>query len=139
MVKKLNELKAEDDNYFCGPFWIIADNLECILKGNFQLECTKYLCDINGNIINDITSKSQKTHQKLWNDLKSKYGNVNWKYYPRGRVSIYNGKAYIHINSRCNLPKVIDAIINEYDISKLEIQVDLNDTYQGSHYEFELK
>lgn len=139
MIKIINEVRKDDGNYFCGPFWIIADSFENILKGEFSLESVKYLCNYNGDFINNETSKSQKTHRKAWDTLKSNYNNVEWTYYPRGRVSIYDGKAYIHLNSKCNIPKVIDAIVNEYIISNLEIIVDLNDTYQGSHYQFELK
>ena len=137
---KVFEIKKEDNYYFQGPFWIISNSVKDILDGNFQIIGEKYLSDYNGNYIDDSTSKSQKTHKNLWNTkYKIKYDNVEYTYYPRGRVSIHNGLAYIHINSKCNIPKVIDKIINEYAIRGLDITIDLNDTYQGSHYDFELK
>ena len=61
-------------------------------------------------------------------------------YLPRGRVAITtNGLAFIHLNSRTNIPKVIDKIIDIYNLHKLSIEIDLNDIYQGSHYNFQLK
>ncbi len=45
----------------------------------------------------------------------------------------------MHLNSKCNMPKVIDAIVEMYNLGKLEIEIDLNDTYQGSHYDFDLR
>lgn len=135
----LTEVKKEDDSYFCGPFWITGKSFLDILKGEFNIEATKYLCNYNGDILNNSSSKSQKTHKKVWDKLKSKYDGVEYTYYPRGRVSVYNGVAFIHINSKCNTPKIIDAIVKEYCLDKLSINIDLNDTYQGNHYNFELK
>ena len=65
--------------------------------------------------------------------MKYKYNDVECNYYPRGRVAIYKGIAFIHINSLCNVPKVIHEIISEYELYKLEIEVELNDEVQGSH------
>lgn len=136
---RITEVKKEDDLYYQGPFWIIGDSFLSILKGNFDIVSELYPCNYNGDYTDNDISKSAKTHKKVWNNLKQYHNNVHYTYYPRGRVSIYNGTAFIHINSKCNTPKIIDAIINEYNIQNLEIEIDLNDTYQGSHYDFELK
>lgn len=133
-------VRKEDDLYYQGPFWIIAESFKDILRGDFKIIGEKYVCNYDGNYTDDKTSKNQKTHKYLWNNkYKLQYNQDDYTFYPRGKVSIYQGTAFIHINSRCNIPKVIDKIINDYNISKLEIEIDLNDTYQGSHYDFKLK
>ena len=133
-------VRKEDDIYYQGPFWIVGDSFLNVLRGNFQIIGEKYECDFSGNYIDKSLSKSQQTHKKIWkNNYQQIYNTDDFTYYPRGRVSIYQGLAFIHINSKCNIPKIIDSIVNEYNLHKLEIEVDLNDTYQGSHYEFQLK
>lgn len=139
MKKYIEATRKEDELYYQGPFWIIADNFKDVHRGKFKLEATTLPCDFEGNYIADKSSKSQKTHKKLWEQLKEQYNQDSFTYYPRGRVAIYRGTAFIHINSKCNIPQVIDAIIDCYQLEGLEIEVDLNDTYQGSHYDFELK
>lgn len=141
-------IKAEDKEhalYFKGPFWVVADSVNAIQTGKFVIMGEKYLVDYDGNYTDDITSKRPKTHKQLWKWILNEV-NSNGKafpesctYYPRGRVEVYKGKAYIHLNSICNTPKVIDEITKEYGIGKLDIIIDLNDTYQGSHYDFELE
>ena len=139
MKKLVVGTRKEDELYYQGPFWIIADSFKDIHRGKFKLIGEQLLTDFSGNYINDATSKSQKTHKKVWEEYKSQYKDVDYTFYPRGRVAIYEGTAFIHINSKCNIPSVIDAIIDMYHLDKLEIEVDLNDTYQGSHYDFQLK
>lgn len=129
----------ERDIYGCGPFWIIGDSFGDILKGNFKLESVQFDCDANGKLTDNAVAKSQMTHKKAWKTINAPYGNADWRYYPRGRVSVHQGKAYIHLNSRCNIPKIVDAVIDEFCIESLETVVDLNDTYQGNHYGFALK
>ena len=138
----LLETRKEDESYFQGAFWINANSVGDILLGQFKIVGQRLLCNYEGSYTNDTTSKSAKTHKKLWEEYKNNLDGMSDKdytYLPRGRVSIYKGKAYIHIHSRMNIPKVIDAIISAYELKKLDIIVDLNDTYQGSHYEFELQ
>ena len=129
-----------DNLYYQGPFWIVADNFKDILRGNFKLLGKQYECDRSGTYTDDSLSKRQRTHKKIWiQEYQDKYHNADWDYFPRGRVSIYEGTAFIHLNSRCNLPKVIDAVISKYHLAELEVEIDLNDTYQGDHYNFQLK
>ena len=139
MKKLVVGTRKEDELYYQGPFWIIADSFKDIHRGKFKLIGEQLLTDFSGNYINDVTSKSQKTHKKVWEVYKSQYKDVDYTFYPRGRVAIYEGTAFIHINSKCNIPSVINAITDMYHLDKLEIEVDLNDTYQGSHYDFQLK
>ena len=131
--------RKEDELYYQGPFWIIADTFKDIHRGNFELLGEKLECNYNGDYIGELTSKSQKTHKKIWSKHAARYNDVDYTYYPRGRVAIYQGTAFIHINSKCNVPSVIDAVVDAYNLEKLDIEIDLNDTYQGSHYDFQLK
>lgn len=144
-MKKYVKADKESDFYFKGPFWILAESVDAIQRGKFDIIGEKYLVNYDGQYVDDITSKRSKTHQQAWkkiiNEVNSngKSFSKSYTYYPRGRVEVYKGKAYIHLNSICNTPKVIDEITNTYGIGKLDIVIDLNDTYQGSHYGFELE
>lgn len=71
--------------------------------------------------------------------MKHEYNNVGYKYYPRGKVEVYKGVAYININSILNTPKIIDTVRKEFGIEKLPYKVGLNNVEQGSHYDFELE
>lgn len=136
-IVKLNESRKEDDLYFQGAFWLKANTFKDIMLGKFELLVgSKLLSNYSGEYVNTNQSKNSLTHKKLWDNVSDGH---SWTYYPRSRVSIYNGIAYIHLNSKCNSPAIIDKIISEYCLDKLEIEIDLNDTYQGSHYDFELK
>lgn len=141
MKSKLDESRKEYDVYYQGAFWIIGNSFLDILKGNFQIDGIKLESDYNGNYIDFKGSSKTLTHQRLWRDKFCLiYGkDKDYTFYPRGRVAIYNGVAFIHLNSRCNTPKIIDIIIDKYNISRLQLEIDLNDTYQGSHYNFQLK
>lgn len=137
----LDESRKENGIYYQGAFWIIGNSFLDILRGNFKIEGELLESDYEGNYINFKGSPKQLTHQKLW---KHKFcanyeKDKDYTFYPRGRVSIYKGVAFIHLNSKCNTPKIIDSIINKYNIHKLQVEIDLNDTYQGSHYNFQLK
>ena len=139
---KIEETRKEDKTYYQGAFWIVADSFRDIMKGNFFLEGVMLESDYLGNYIDYIGSQKPLTHQRLWRDQfsKHKWGEgKEYKYYPRGRVAIHNGVAYIHLNSKCNSPKIIDEIVKTYGLDGLELEIDLNDTYQGSHYEFLLQ
>lgn len=135
---RLTEVRKEDELYFQGAFWITGNSLKDILDGNFELVIgSRLLTDYYGDYVTkDAPKKSSLTHKHLW----ARVGNADcdWEYYPRGRVAIDQGTAYIHLNSNCATQKIVDAIINEYSIDKLRIVLDYNNEYQGSHYSFEL-
>ena len=139
MKREIVASRKEDELYYQGPFWIVADTFKDVHRGRFIIIGDKLLCDYHGNYIDDTTSKSSKTHKRIWQEYQSQYNDVDYTYYPRGRVSIYEGAAFIHLNSKCNIPYVINAITEMYNIGKLDIEIDLNDVYQGSHYDFKLK
>lgn len=137
-MKILKEVRKEDNNYFEGSFWIIADSVDKLLCGYFDIIGQKELTTYEG-IRNRDRNVKLLTHKQLWDSYKKNYNNVYYDYYPRGRVSVYNGKAYININSICNTPKVIDSILSFYCIRDLDYEISYNDVNQGSHYDFKLK
>lgn len=139
-MKIINEVRKDDNLYFCGAFWIQSDSFLNIQRGKFNLISCKSLCDYNGNIISD-KSKNSQSHKNLWkNEIAKKFGceELPFDYYPRGRVCIYNGVAFIHLNSKCNTPKIINCIIQDYELESFgnNIEIELNDEVQGSHYDF---
>lgn len=141
-LQSLKESSKEEEIYFEGPFWIIADSLDDIRKGKFSIDGLKIPCTFDGTILNNTLNRNQQVHKRYWRDvLQQKYSQKDYNYYPRGRVGIYegNGKAYIFLNSQFNNPFVIDAIVKEYGLEKLDIELELNDITQGSHYDFQLK
>lgn len=122
---KLNEVRIEDDLYFKGPFWVKGASIDAIKMGNFIIEDYKVPCDFNG----DIIQGEDLTHSQIKKDFD---------YYPRGRVGIYNGTAYINIHSILNQPDIIDEIISIFNLSKLKIVVKHEDGKVGHHYGFKL-
>lgn len=136
----LTEARKKEDLYYQGAFWIKGDSVDDIKCGRFTLIGAKFQCDVSGKYTVDLArSKSSLTHRRLWCEYAGELADKPYNYLPRGRVGVYNGKAYINMNSLFNTPDIIDAIIEMYHIGKLEIQLSFNDTYQGSHYDFLLK
>lgn len=138
---QLNEVRKEDDLYYNGVFWVVADSVIDILKGNFKLVGKKFPVDYEGNYIENNTTKSM-THKYIWEEeFAEKYNNVPFNYFPRLRCNVYQGQVFINLHSITNLPKVIDAITKECNYSKLDngYEIDNNDELQGSHYNFLLK
>lgn len=139
---RISETRKEDNWYFKGPFWVIADSVHSILTGDYSILCEKELCTYEGNLHRSRSERKEQTHEQVWNKLKLQYkdiGNLPYNYYPRGRVEVYQGKAYININSLLNKPQIINDIIKEYQIENLDYYVYNIDKLQGEHYSFELK
>lgn len=135
---KLRELRKEDDFYFVGPFWIIGDSLDNINKGNFTIISEKFLVDYSGKPTNKVP-KSQYTHEGIWNSkYKSSY-NVEYNYYPRGRVSQKNGDSYLNIPDGLNESLIVEKIKDEYDVKRGFKAVKHTDPTSGNHYSFLLK
>ena len=117
LKKQLNEIKKEDDLYFNGCFWIVAESFKDILIGNFKLEGIRYLVNDDGDEISETPVKA-KIHQNVWeNNYKNNY-KCSYMYFPRGRVSHYKGITYININPKINTPEIIDKIFEYYDLNK---------------------
>lgn len=71
--KKENVVKMEDDRYYSGAFWVIADSIKDIFKGKFEIVGEKILVDYVGNKI-EQAQKRDEPHKKLWkNDEFSKW------------------------------------------------------------------
>lgn len=133
-MKLINEVRKEDEIYFEGPFWIKGESFKDILLGNFELVCSKVPTNFEGDNLNNHVNKS---HKDVFNDFKDLGDSID--YYPRGRVGIYKGEAYINIHSKCNTPKIINSIISEYNLAKLnKIHIEHEDNHIGHHYGFKL-
>lgn len=139
-MKILQEVRKEEDLYYQGAFWIKGNSVLDIKKGKFEIIGIKLPSNYDGSYTSDVArSKSSLTHKRLWPEYAKELADKEYNYLPRGRVSIYQGTAFIHLNSLFNQPSIIDSIIKFYSIEKLNIYIDLNDTYQGSHYDFSLR
>lgn len=138
---KIFGVRKEDEVYYQGAFWIVGDSVRDIKRGNFEIVGIQITSDYKGNYLEAIPSKSGLTHKSLWSrQFKWKINpEVDYDYYPRGRVSIHNGHAWINLHSLFNQPDVIDTVVEMYNLHKLDLDLDLKDTYQGSHYDFGLE
>ena len=124
-----------------GAFWILGDSVKSILGGDYRLICHKIRSDHIGNMLDEIKSKKSLSHKRLWNGIYKNAVNpdADYNYYPRGRVGINNGIAFINIIDACNTPKIIEDIIKEYRIDGLEIRVMAYDkNVDGGHRAFTL-
>lgn len=112
-----------------GIFWFIDENLLCI----------KIPCDANGTVSESTIEFSSKSgdnlnHKAEWAKLSKKLTQGKpFNYFPRGRVEIKNAKATIYLNPYLNTPDITSKIIEEFDISDLEIKIK-NDG--SDHYKF---
>lgn len=139
MTMQLEEVRKEDDIYYQGPFWIVSDSQVNINKGKFQIIGEKIPVDFQGNYLNGLTGKKGSTsHKVLWNEYKNAFNQVDFNYFPRGRVRIVSGEVFIHLNSKVNNPKVVNSVIQFYELNKLSSSVNIeeDDLLQGSHYDF---
>ncbi len=144
MEKRVSAVRKEDDLYYEGPFWIIADSVREIYQGKFKLVGKRVPVDYKGNYIDEtLKMKGATSHRKLWKESGySKWnGTYEYDYFPRGRVRIHDGEVYVHINSKMNTPRIINAIVKEYNLYKFgnDINIEEDDLLQGSHYEFLLE
>lgn len=132
----LHEVRKEDDTYYQCAFWIIGNSMKDILDEKYHLCCHKILSDYNGNMIDKIKSKRSLSHKRLW-DSKYKaieHSDKEFNYYPRGRVGISNGIAYINLINDCDYDFIINGITKEYEVDKLEIRKELvNEFSDGGH------
>lgn len=63
----LNEVRKEDDLYYTGAFWIVADAFTDIIRGNFRIIGNKILTDYAGDYKQRIVSKRSLSRSALWN------------------------------------------------------------------------
>ena len=115
----------KNNSYYQGAFWIAGDCVKEILNGKYKLICHKIQSDYNGKMLDEIISKRSLSHKRLWNEIYKQKVNakVDFNYYPRGRVGIYNGTAFINIIDVCNTEQIINDILKEYHLYGLEIKV----------------
>lgn len=136
----LEEILA--DKCYSGAFWVVGESLADIKSGNFHLLCYKRLTDYDGNLCEEIHSKRSLSHKRLWYDIYREELNSNkpYNFYPRGRVGISKGVAYINIIEDAAVPLITDAIIREYKIDKLKVIIRKSNKFSdGGHRNFLLK
>lgn len=121
--KKENVVKKEDDRYYSGSFWIIADSIESIRLNKFEIVGEKIKVDYYANRIKG--EKFPMQDKKLWKEPEySKWNNdYEYDYFPRGSITPCEGIAFIYIHREMNMPNVIDAIIKEYELENLSVEV----------------
>ena len=137
---KISETRKEDELYFKGPFWVVGISKQEIENGNYTILSEKELCTYDGNLNRNRSNRKEQTHQYVWDSKFKKEFNVPYNYYPRGRVDVYKGKAYININSFLNKSKIINDILHEFEIDKLNYEVyEIDKLQQDGHYDFMLK
>lgn len=110
-----------------GYFWIIGESKKEIRKGNFHLLGQKLPCDENGK-----SYRGQLlNHCQLFSKFSNKLNN-QLDYYPRGKVIIYSGRAFILISDSIKCPAVLDRIkelYNLYSLNKFAEETDVD--YDG--------
>ena len=71
-MKILKEVRKEDNNYFEGSFWIIADSVDKLLCGDFNIIGQKESTTYEG-IRNRDRNVKLLTHKQLWDSYKKDY------------------------------------------------------------------
>ena len=89
-----------------------------------------------------IKSKRSLSHKRLlWNEMYKCKANaeVVFNYFPRGRIAISKGVAFINIIDVCNTQEIIENVIKEYEIDGLEIRIMYYDgNADNGHQDFTL-
>jgi hypothetical protein len=109
MIKLKNKIDESLDCPYEGIFWVINNNF---------IEF-KDKVDITGRFSTDLQ------HRKIWPEIKNKYGDFDFDYFPRGRVMVnvinknetfddYN--VYIYIDNCINNESVINEIVYEFNL-----------------------
>ena len=138
-TKSATEVRKEDDLYFVGPFWIIGNSLKEIFKGNYKILSEKFLYTYDGLPVKKV-SPSNFTHKGIWEKkYKLLYNNIDFDYYPRGRVSEKEGKSFLNIPETLNKDFLIKALQKEYNIKTDFSGIKFTDTASGNHYNFKLR
>lgn len=130
---KVLAVRKEDDSYYQGAFWIVGDSVKDIKRGNFQIVGVQILSDFNGKYLEQISSKSGLTHRSLWNRTFKKEVNpeVDYNYYPRGRVEIDNkNRAIIYLNPNISQDILPDIKIQFGILSDPIIRYDYSNHYK---------
>ena len=135
---QLNEIRKEDDLYLIGPFWLIGESVDNILNGNFIILSERFLADFEGNVIHRVP-KAQFTHKGTWEMKYKNFYGVDYNYFPRGRISQKEGKAYLNIPDSINNPLITERLKKEFDIKKDFDMIKNTDPTTGNHYSFQLK
>lgn len=93
------------------------------IREGLRKPCEGIFWIIDGELIsyaNPIGFNASLEHKKIWNDIKGRYGNVPFDYYPRGRVmtnevrnsdgTLVGYRSFIYIDDCINTEDIIDEI-----------------------------
>ena len=97
-------------------------------------------CDLEGNPAADISFNSKKgdsnTRKNSWKDLVAKRKDLRrfpWNYFPRGRVEISRGRAFVFMNPLIqNCEDYILRIRQEFHICELDVMIKMDNS---AHYQ----
>lgn len=126
-------MTCKDDWFGQGCFWIKGESLQAILNDDFELLIgSRFFVNRYGDyVLKDSLDRKLDTHEKLWTGEKP-WNHKPWNYYPRGRVFIDSGTAYITLNGIFASEKILDAIVDEYGLQDLRIFIDdQNEEYEN--------
>ena len=123
----------ESKELSCGIFWYDDEKEELIILNKY--------CDLEGNVedYNDFNAKSGLTYNhkiswKLFQQQDRNYRKYSYKYFPRGRVMIKNGKVDIYMNQNLNTNKIKNEIFNVFGLhfikDKIKWHIDNSQHYQ---------
>lgn len=106
------------------------------LKEGYGKPCEGIFWLIDNQLIiymNPVGFNTTLEHKNVWKHIKDQYNNVNFDYYPRGRVmvnEIHNNdgiiqkyKAYIYIDDCINNEEVIDEIRHHFDLDRTHCEI----------------
>ena len=118
-----------------GLFWVVNHNTD------EPILITKLVnCNIDGKALESVeyTSKSRENfnHKIEWGKLgKEITKGKEYNYFPRGRVEINKGRITIFLNPDINNEVVINKVIKEFELQKIENIRIISDG--SSHYEYQ--
>lgn len=105
-----------------------------IVKESYGKPCEGIFWLIDNKLISYMDPVGFNTtldHKRVWQTIRSQYGDVEFDYYPRGRVMVnkledYLGtligyKAYIYIDDCINEPEIVDTIKHQFTLNKCQI------------------
>lgn len=131
-IEKNVELNEGRADLAQGVFWIVdLDDIE-----SNRDYCFPIYSDADGNTLSsdyELNAKSGSTynHERLWKELGHK---KPYNYYPRGRVQIANGKATIFLNPNIYTEEIINFIINEFKLYRINGINKVNVVADGSNH-----
>ncbi|MEY8336966.1 hypothetical protein AALB16_02910 [Lachnospiraceae bacterium 62-35] len=124
-----------------GIFWFFCSiGREGVLSFSGEILSLPVPCDADGNPTAAVSFNSQNgrsnTHKNSWMELTARRKELrkfSWNYFPRGRVEMFHGKAFIFINPQIlNCENFLVLIKREFHIEQLDVRVKIDNS---AHYQ----